>query len=514
MRNARSFLGPILCFVAAMLGTAQARAQDAASDDAGSSSPQSCSGTTAAGGQIVAIGSNGEPQRWIMKGGTAVNDTDNIRAENLNPWGINFADCVADMRLDFPVTIANFTGAAPAHLEVWAGNGVDCSVDANRYLNNAGVSQACWQVATATGTQVAGSSPISLTMSIYARNVLRYEQPPTQKSGGQPFDPNFHSSSGGTLICGTAQSDDAPVPLNLYFLAVNSAEHNVGQPACYVLGTDLVAPSAPPQLTVQSGDTLLSVYWTSPGNDPDLAGYDVWSDPPAGGAQNPSSAASCGCSIAPGAQPSEESDDTVTPFVADAADEAAADASADAVQDAIADALEAGGADATADAGDAAAGEGGTRSDAGDAGDAGGSQTDAAVCTDKNLTDFSSVVGNGGISQINAKYLADSFPGATPPSSSSPLTLTGMTNGRNYAVVVTSTDNYANVGPASSASCAVPQAVTDFWSTYAGDNHGVATCAADAPGGSGGNAALEALLLATGAALVGRRFRRARSTSR
>ncbi len=495
-----------------MLAPAVARGQVDSSDDAGTSSGQSCSGTTQAGNEVVALASSGQPQRWIVKDGTPTNVTENRRADNRNPWGISFSDCLEDMRLDFALTVANFSGGDEAHVEVWAGSDVDCSVDANRNPTS-NVSHACWQIADRTGTQVAGTNPLALTLSVYARDVLRYEQPPTQSGQGQTYDPSYHASSNGQLAC-SVQTDDAAVPINLYFLAVNSAEHVVGQSGCYVLGTDLVGPPPPPQVTVQAGDTLLSVSWTSPGNDPDLVGFDVWSDPPAGGAKSGSSIAGCGCSIAPGAQAVDDAvDETeISPLIADAASvdadeagEAASDAATDATTDAMTDAATDAPTDAATDA--ATDAETGAATDA--ASDAAtDAATDAAVCRSENLTGHSTASAIGGISQIDTKYLADTLAGTTPPTSSSPLTLTGMKNGIDYAIVVTSTDAYGNDGPASGPGCAVPQTVSDFWNAYAGDNGSVATCAFEAGGASGAGALLPALLLATAAALLRGRRRR------
>jgi hypothetical protein len=50
---------------------------------------------------------------------------------------------------------------------------------------------------------------------------------------------------------------------------------------------------------VQSGDTLLTVNWSSPGTDPDIVGFAVYSDPPAGGATT--GGCSCGSQVGNGA---------------------------------------------------------------------------------------------------------------------------------------------------------------------------------------------------------------------
>lgn len=488
-----------------MLATAHARAQDS-----GSSTIGSCSGTTMPGSEVVALAAEALPQRWIVKDGSPVNVTQNRRPDNLNPWGISFSDCMDDMRVDFSLTVAGFSATDDAHVEVWAGSGADCSVDANRNPTSAGVSHACWRVANPMQPMVVGSSPLAVTASIYARDALRYEQPPTQSDAAQSYDASFHSSSNGVQAC-QVQTSDAAVTINIYFLALNSAEHVVGQPGCYALGTDLVGPPPPPQVSAQAGDTLLSVSWTSPGNAPDLIGFDVWSDPPAGGTKSSSSLAGCSCSMAPGSQATEDTPDDVevSPAISDAAgvedaESGAPDGAPEA--DGSADsAVDGAPRDASADGDASAATDAGAPSDAGTDGDAGSPATDAATCRSENLTGFSTVVDNGGISQINAKFLANAFPGSTPPSSGSPLTLTGMANGKNYAVVVTSTDAFGNDGPASAPSCAVPQAVSDFWQTYAGDNGSVATCAFESGGRGSGDLVVPGLLLAVAAALLRRR---------
>lgn len=510
MRALRAFCASLPCLFTVMFATGQARAQDA------SASAGSCSGTTNQGTEVVTLGTTGEPARMVLKGSTWTDVTDDRRPDNLNPWGINFSDCTAGMRLDFSLSISGFAAGDADHVEAWAGADVDCSIDANRNNQSAGVSHPCWQIAVFSPTQEVGTSPITLPMSVYAWDVLRYEQPP--QAVGQKFDPNYHANqSNGAQAC-SVQPTDAPVPINLYFLAVNSENQARGQPACYALGTDLVGPPPPPQVTVQSGDTLLTVYWTSPGNDADIAGYDVWSDPPAGGAQSSnSSAGSCGCSIAPGAQASdeesEEQDEPASgPFVADAADEASLESGA---PDAETDAEHDGATDAAADSGPPDAAVDASRDGSADAAvdgsaEGGTSGTDAAVCSSPALTEHSTPASSsmGGISQIDPTYHAQSVAGSTPPSSSSPTTLTGMTNGKTYAVVVTTSDNFANDGPASLPSCAQPQRVNDFWGAYESDNGSAATCAFEEGRGGPGTPVIEALLLGTAAALVRRRRRR------
>jgi hypothetical protein len=91
------------------------------------------------------------------------------------------------------------------------------------------------------------------------------------------------------------QTTDAAVTIKIYFLEINGAQYDTAATDYeFDLNTDLVAPPPPVNVTVTPGDTLLQVGWTSTiaGSDPDLAGYELFSDPPAGGV---ASAGGCSC---------------------------------------------------------------------------------------------------------------------------------------------------------------------------------------------------------------------------
>src|SRR5580658_10967743 len=64
------------------------------------------------------------------------------RPQNLNPNGVSYADCVADMTLRFSVSVNGFDGQA---LQVWAAKSNDCSVDTNRGYGSV-TGAACWLV--------------------------------------------------------------------------------------------------------------------------------------------------------------------------------------------------------------------------------------------------------------------------------------------------------------------------------------------------------------------------------
>jgi MYXO-CTERM domain-containing protein len=108
----------------------------------------------------------------------------------------------------------------------------------------------------------------------------------------------------------------------------------------------------------------------------------------------------------------------------------------------------------------------------------------------------------GGISEIPPQYKAGEIDSVTATS----LTLTGLTNGKNYHVVVTSIDGSGNVGPASPPQCAIPEPTSGFWKTYKSDNGSATGCALETGDGSSRDLPIFALGLgAVAAAFVRRR---------
>jgi hypothetical protein len=67
-----------------------------------------------------------------------------------------------------------------------------------------------------------------------------------------------------------------------------------------------------------------------------------------------------------------------------------------------------------------------------------------------------------GISEIPPQFNAGEIDSIT----TTQITLTGLTNGVSYVIVVTSIDGSGNVGPASTPQCQMPAPVTDFYKTY------------------------------------------------
>ncbi|HEY8040321.1 MAG TPA: hypothetical protein VIF15_11035, partial [Polyangiaceae bacterium] len=108
------------------------------------------------------------PSRALFQGGQYVDVTNNPRPQNLNPTGANFLDCEQDLKLTFPLTISGFTGGVS--LEAWAGP-QDCTSDGARGLGQTAV---CWRVGQ-QGNQILSSTPSTISVDVYARDVLRYE---------------------------------------------------------------------------------------------------------------------------------------------------------------------------------------------------------------------------------------------------------------------------------------------------------------------------------------------------
>jgi hypothetical protein len=286
----RRLLLAFACLAAALAADSQARAQIT-----GSSSGSS----TNSGSESINSGV-ANPNRLLYENGVChtcspTDVTNTPRPQNLNPEGVNFTDCEQNLRMDFTLILSGFQGGDEASVQVWAGV-EDCTQDTNR-VTTAGTLHACWQVAGSYGPVLATTSQ-TITMSVYARDVLRYSVPPASSTAEQPYDPTFNYSSQGESAC-HVQATDAAVPISIYFIPVNSTNNALGTAYQYSLSTDLVAPPPPTVSPILPGDTLLQVNWASPGTDPDIVGFAVYSDPPAGGVTT--GGCSCGGTAGQGA---------------------------------------------------------------------------------------------------------------------------------------------------------------------------------------------------------------------
>ena len=542
------------CLATLALASGLARANDASSGSPGSES--------------INVGAQENPGRWLYEGGVckgcvATDVTADTRADGHNPEGINYGDCEYNLRLDFSLATTGFGLGDGSHVEIWAGTG-DCSQDVNRAADNA--SHPCWQVAP----PVAGPRP-TLAVSVYARDILRYEA--SSGASTVPYEPTFNDSKAGEGAC-TVQPTDAAFSLGVYFIPIVGTTA-VGTAYEYGITADTVGPPAPPLAPLGPGDTMTTVSWTSVSADPDVQGYIVYSDPPAGTA---SSGAGCGCGSPGGGsagglgeagtrqdasalqcmgsegQGSADATSDTGAMQADAIGNSAVDAKVSGDGDlgidgelpdggmSVADGAavpEAGGVDdggASLESGTAVEAGASAEAGGGAAVDAGSGQTascrpikvtGSGTCADPALThgqiaigaatrttttttseagdDASTtavVVGTGGISAIDAVYQA-----AAVDSTATSATLTGLTDGTLYHVVVAAVDGSDNVGPTSALRCATPAAVQDFWATYKAEGGGAGGCALESASRSEQGSVFGLGLIAVAAAWL-RRTRR------
>jgi hypothetical protein len=479
----------LAALAAAMLAPAAARADDA--------------GTTAGAENIN--GATANPERFLYQNGVcqtcvATDITNNPRAQNLNPEGINYVDCEDNLRMDFSLSLSGFVASDDAAIQVWAGT-IDCTQPLNRAVGG-GATHPCWQVGTPIGPIT--TTTMTVTKSVYARDVLRYEQPPADPTASQAYDPSFnYSKPAGELAC-HVQLTDSAVPLGIFFIAVDSTGNTLGTAYEYSLTADLVAPPPPTVTTPSAGDTTLTVNWTSPGDDPDIMGFAVYSDPPSG---TGSSSGGCGCGPAPGGAAAsyipEEGGTSQEGGSVLQCEDAGVDAAPRCVMvnqggtgnSASCDSTNLTGHSTVVSGGSIDAG-GGTSVDAGDDGGEGG--TDEGGTTTVTLS-------GGGTSNINPTYLA----GEVDSSSATSLQLVGLTNGVKYKVGVASLDSSGNVGPLSPLVCGTAGAVNDFWQTYKDDGGG-SGCALEAAGTNLQTGSVFGLGMFASAAALWRRRRRSR----
>jgi hypothetical protein len=94
----------------------------------------------AARAQTINAAQQPYPDRILPNGANLGQST---RPLNLNPFGINYSDCVQNMVLQFSVTLNGFPGPNTDHMQVWASLSQDCTQDANRGV---GMLPVCWLV--------------------------------------------------------------------------------------------------------------------------------------------------------------------------------------------------------------------------------------------------------------------------------------------------------------------------------------------------------------------------------
>jgi len=433
------------------------------------------------------VGASGQPYPDRLVNGSDLGQS--TRPQNLNPLGISYSDCVQDMTLRFSVTVSGFTGGQ--NLQVWATRSNDCTANASRGIGlNAAV---CWLVNQGV-TGLVSNTATTLNFDVRVQDLVGPQNAP-------PFPTGIHPQ--GPSAC-TQQPTFLAVPMDIWFLPLDSSGNVSGTAYDYSINTDLVGPPPPPQPSIADGDTLFVVNWTA-NSDSDTAGYDVFIDPIPGQEGSPSAPTS------PVDATTFNCPDTGAPAVSEAGDDGPlADATAT-IDASMSDAC------VPVNHGGGTTNGGGTTTCSSSiltsaiVQDSGGAAPVQQYDEAGDLLEGGTVSGSGGISTIPAANLVGGGSAGVTVSdkSTGTYTISGLQDGVTYTVVVAAVDGTGNVGPPSAEQCDYPAPVNDFWHDYraAGGNAGGSFCALEAVGMPVGPSMVVVGLGAAGLAFVRRRRR-------
>jgi hypothetical protein len=385
--------------------------------------------------------------------------------------GVGYHDCIDDTTLKFSITMTGVPDAS-YNLQVWAGTG-DCT--AAGATNNA-LTGICWPVHT--GLQLATPQ----TIYVRVADIVSYlgqtapNIPQQYTSGISAVDAcnGAESSSGTTTVTDDAGNTTATAgesTVTVYFLVFQNGQPTPTSSASYGVKVKLVGPNAVTDLVAGTGDGEIIATWTPPAGDTTVTGFNLYAVPEGttigdGGTQTVCSDAQAGTQLL---------DDAGNPVLDDAGNPVYVDDAGNPVtQDAGCTTQTTGGSTATCSGTSGSVDVSSIECPSG--GDAG-----AAICQQ--------VIGT-----TNTK-------GA----------ITGLSNGTNYVVAVAAFDQFGNAGAVSTAACAAPAPIDDFWKVYNQDG-GSAFCALEVVGKRGGGVAA-ALMSLVGLVWM-RRRRSARRTER
>jgi hypothetical protein len=503
-------------------GRAHAQATSGTSTTTTTTATPLCS--AAATSPTVTLSSQTVPERYIN--GVVSNATDvgtSTRPPALNPTGISYSDCLEDMILQFRLVACGFNG--DYNLQVWASKSDTCTTAGSRG-EQGGIAD-CWPVSQGVTGLVQADGEENISISV--RDIV----------GPQNDSPSPTSYSHQGIGACSAQATFLAVPINVNFVPVDSDGNPQGSALSVPLTTDMVGPPPPTNVSIGDGDTLFVVNWTA-NVDTDTAAYDVVIDPAPG--QQPTDAANStnGSAttvttlVCPDAQATDAVSSTTEAGEDDASDDAAGQM--DGVAQTV-DATTAGDATVNARAEDAGAchtvtvvqlptgnTNGGNCNDSLLSGGSfadGGASDEASVPVEEfdeagNLIDSGVAISTGGgIWTPPAGHVIN--PNATTGTTVSgetdtTYTVSGLTNGTTYTVVLAAVDAFGNVGPPSVQACDYPAPVNDFWKIYRtdGGQAGGGLCALEAVGAPAGSA----VAFAGAGALVVAGMRRRRRTRR
>ncbi|WP_437800978.1 hypothetical protein [Sorangium sp. So ce693] len=348
---------------------------------------------------------------------TDVKRTELQRPDAQYPLWISREDCVTNNDLEFTLTLSGFSTSDT--LAVWVSESLDCLAYSNRD----------------TGTrckQVSAQSNLDDTMVVKV----------SAKAIAEAL---------GAEGCDSTRASTGAVPLNIYFLRLESSDQDNPDSAKWdTTKMDLQGPKPPTGVVAHPGDGRLLVDYTQ-NEDEDVQGYYLYCDD--------------------------------------------------------------GGQSAAASSGSGGSGSGGGAAGGGDgAGGAGGGATSGGATSGGGTTSGgssgcqSSLLVSGEIP--DSKYQCGSVGRASRGEATE-----GVVNGKSYVVGVAAYDQVGNAGPLSALSCATATDVDGFFEQYrdAGGQAGGGFCSIEGPVGAGRWAAAPLAAVAAGAALgLWRRSRRRR----
>jgi hypothetical protein len=420
------------------------------------------------------------------------------RPINLNPFGVNYEDCIGNMVLQFNLALNGFTGQQ--NMQIWATANGDCTATTARGIDASAAT--CWQLEGALTVPVIG---ILTTRSFNVR-----VQDLVGPQNAAPYPPVVVNE--GVSAC-SAQTTFAAVPITVWFLPLDLEGNSIGTPFSQTISADLVGPPPPSGVGETVGDTLFNVTWT-PNVDADTTGYDIFVDAPG--------------STDAGTTALDGTASTLILYCPDASTSSVASSGTVETTGASSGTVETTGASSGtvettgASSGTVTASSGTVAfTPSVDAGcfyinmgpsSASGTVSNLGTCTSSVLSSAISVDGGtsveneagvvssgGGISTIPCQYVVGvgancySAGGQTVTGeATTQYTIKGLTNGTTYDVVVAAVDGSGNVGPPSSCVSDYPAPVNDFWDQYraAGGQAGGGFCALEAVGLPVGSAGL------------------------
>ena len=366
--------------------------------------PQLAVAQTTTGQSITVVTNSQATELTLDQAGTVVANRDYIPD---HPFWVNRNECTAGWWYQVGLTTVGINGLP---FSVWASQGCDCSVLANR----TGTQICCWQVYEEASYAQGLSGTKSIAIS--AQDIVGSH---FYTSGTVDTSAIIH---GTVTDCDPTTHVTYPVPsggeaLTLYFMAFGngSATNPTAQATWSNVGFDLIGPSAPATVSVASADTQLYVNWSQV-TDSDLAGYHIYCKIPD---NTPNPNANAALLSTTGGASSTGGDSSI------------------------------GGSSSTG--GDTSLG-GSTSASTTDLG------LDASLqnpnCVDYNLW-------QGNVVPPNLGYVGKAS-GVTPVSG----VASGLVNGQNYVCAVSSYDTRENDGTFSMAVCGKPWWVSDFFTQY------------------------------------------------